>query len=177
MKQPHNSNNMDRLKQIEQELTDCQSCYKDGYSQMEFGWGDTTPGKIMFIGQAPGRSNPNGLRGNSPWDKFFLDLIKPYLTPDDFYFTNLVKVPCTIGEVDERTVEHCADHVIDEIEAIKPMAVLALGKHAYNYLRKNPRFKGRLISVMHPSAIKYGTSREDWIAQFEKVLEKINYIR
>lgn len=165
---------MDRLKQIRQEIEECNQCLRDAQYQPEFGWG--TPGKIMIIGISPGKSNPNGLQGNSPWDEFFLRLIKPFnLTPDDFYFTNLIKIPCNVRELDPSVLEHAGNHVIDEIDAVNPTAIITLGAPPFHTLKKNSGLKGRSLTKMtHPSAMKYGgITKEAWLEEFEQALNTI----
>lgn len=175
---------MNRLKQIEEEIINCDQCPTDRIYKPEFGWGDSDRPMFMFIGQSPGFSNPEGLRGNSQWDRFFLELIKPFGLyhndqtdehEDNFYFTNLVKIPTKLDALPKEVLQHCADHVMEEIAAVQPQHIITLGRFPFQYLLNHPRRKGRVNRMTHPSAIRYNQiSREDWIKEFETLVTSIN---
>lgn len=162
------------LKTFHNELEACEDCPIDKRFKHEFGWG--VFGKIMFIGQCPAFSNKNGKRGNSEFDKFFLELIQPLgLTFSDFYFTNLVKIPVKINDVNPEVLEHCASHLLKEVEIVKPKVILCLGKFSYLYARKagiNCR------PLAHPGSIKYNTiTQEQWILELSQKLHQYDPIR
>lgn len=171
---------MKKIEQIDEEIVNCELCPVDQRFQHELGWG--THGKIMFIGQCPSYTNKTGAQGTSDFDKFFLKLISEAadLTIDDFYFTNLVKIPVDIKTISDEDLDHCATHVIDEIETTQPKMILCLGKYSYQTM-KRAALKGlspRVYSILHPAAIRYGTMTGDqWKEEFKTLLTKLNVLK
>ena len=151
---------------INQTIKSCKLC-PDREKTKEFGWG--VRGQIMFVGQNPADSNTTGLQGTSNFDNFFLDLLKPLnLTKDDFYFTNLVKIPGNIRDFSRQTLWHCGDHVIDEYVAVDPKIIITLGKYATRYTKIESK-----ESLFHPAAIRYGKrTAEQWQEQLKKILQR-----
>lgn len=141
--------------------------YKTYDTEIEWGWGRA--GKIMFIGQCPAMSNNTGKRGDSEFDKFFLKLLEPLgITKKDFYFTNLIKRPVHISEVDPRDIAVSTSYLRIESEIVKPDVIIALGNDAKNWFGKlNINF----YSIIHPSAIRYGSITEDvWRNRLKDIL-------
>lgn len=134
---------------------------------LELGWG--TPGKIMFIGQCPAASNTTGARGTSEFDKYFLSFLAEVpLNQSDFYFTNLVKVPVDIDVIDNETIKHYRQHLLDEIQAVKPTLIITLGRFAEYWL------KGLCESVylLHPGALRHNrTDPQVWINQLKNIIQ------
>lgn len=161
----------EELRSFYDELKSCEDCPVDRRFKHEFGWGVLD--KIMFIGQCPAFSNWKGKRGNSEFDKFFMELIQPIgLTFSDFYFTNLVKIPVKISDMNEAVLEHCATHLIDEVKLVKPKAIFALGKYAYQFSKKAGI---DCKPLAHPGSIKYGNITEEaWKQELKEKLVKIN---
>lgn len=158
-----------RLEKLNDEIMDCQTCPEDHRYQHELGWGPL--GRIMFIGQCPAYSNSTGKQGTSDFDKFLFKLLEATpITAEDFYFTNLVKIPVDINTMTVEELDHCATHVIEEIDIVKPKFIVCLGKYAYSTLK---RAGIDVHSVMHPAAIRYGRATEQqWQTEFNNLLAK-----
>lgn len=160
------------LLEVDQDILDCKNCPQNPNAKIELGWG--RPRKIAFIGQSPSPQNSEGLRGASGFDRYFFELINPLgIHSDDFYFTNLVKVPVNINQISKETLMHCARHVQDELDEVRPRIVLALGKYSYGYLKERLKGKSyRFLSLMHPGALKYGSmTRENWQKDLKQALQ------
>jgi uracil-DNA glycosylase len=139
--------------QIKTELS-FQQYYTDDECKPEFGWG--AAGKIMFVGQNPSWSNKEGKRGDSEFDKRFLELVSP-LDRHDFYFTNLIKFPADLGEMEDTVFKTSLFYLKEEIAIVEPKIIITLGNKAKEWVEKlNISF----FSVYHPSSIKYGSITE-----------------
>lgn len=164
---------LDLFDDLNKKILQCEGCPTSSKHIPELGWG--TPEKILFVGQCPAFSNIHGVRGTSKFDKFFLELLKPVgLTSNDFFFTNLVKVPAKMSLLSEEALDHCASHVKDEIALIRPKFIFTLGKFSYQSLKK----KGvRVYGMTHPGAIHHGAiSIEQWQEGLKNLLIKTNAI-
>lgn len=157
-----------------EELKSCEDCPIDRRFKHEFGWGVLN--KIMFIGQCPAFSNTQGKRGNSEFDKFFMTLIEPLgLSFTDFYFTNLVKTPVKINDMNEAVLKHCATHLVDEVKLVKPQLVLCLGKFSYQYAKKAGI---QCRPLAHPGSIRYGNmTEEQWKEELKVKLHQYDPIK
>ena len=139
--------------------------YAAGDCKPEFGWGRAN--KIMFIGQNPSFSNLSGKRGDSEFDKFFLELIDP-LTKEDFYFTNLIKFPADLGDLEDDVFVRSLSYLKEEIKIVEPKIIITLGRRAQEWVEK---LKISYFSLVHPSAMKYGTITEvDWKRKLNDIL-------
>lgn len=131
----------------------------------EFGWGRAE--KIMFVGQNPAFTNLSGKRGDSEFDKFFLELIAP-LTKKDFYFTNLVKFPADLGELEDEIFEKSLLYLQWEIKIVNPKIIITLGNRSKEWVEKLGQ---SYFSLVHPGAIKYGTiTEQDWKRKLNDIL-------
>lgn len=134
---------------------------------IEYGWGKA--GKIMFIGQNPSNSNRTGKRGDSDFDKEFLEIIKKEgLTRKDFYFTNLIKIPVDMADVQRDDFMRSLNFVIDEVKIVEPDLIITLGKYSREWFAKA---RINFYSLPHPSSIRYGSiTEEQWRKELKKIL-------
>jgi len=154
------------LNEINNKILTCKKCLQ---GPIELGWG--TPQKILFIGQCPSFLNITGARGTSNFDKFFLRLLsKINITESDFYFTNLIKVPANVYRLEVKVVRHYKDHLLEEIQEIKPKVIIVLGKFADEWLRDDLKYE----KMMHPGALHYQKkeAEEKWISNLKQILQK-----
>ena len=139
--------------------------YAKNNCKPEFGWGRA--GKIMFVGQNPAFSNSEGKRGDSDFDKFFLELVAP-LTKEDFYFTNLVKFPADLGDLEDDIFELSLGYLREEIKIVEPKIIITLGNKSREWVEK---LKISYFSLIHPGAIRYGSITEaDWKRKLNDIL-------
>src|SRR3990167_5455095 len=130
----YTENETPELKTLNDSIFKCEECPFIEGSAPELGWG--TPGKIMFIRQSPSQFNREGRRGDSDFDRYFFELLKPLgLTWKSFYFTNLIKTPVAIRTMTDEQLMHGSQHVISEVDLVKPKVVIALGTVAYRALK------------------------------------------
>lgn len=141
------------------------SHYEEARSKPEYGWGHI--GKIMLVGQNPAWSNKEGKRGDSHFDEFFLELIDP-LTKKDFYFTNLIKFPADLGELEDHVFEISLRYLKEEIKIVEPKIIITLGRKSREWVEKlNISF----FSIEHPGSIRYGNLTETaWKRKFNDIL-------
>lgn len=154
------------------------------------GYGNTDPGGVVFVGIAPGANEiregrpfvgPSGRLKNSVLEAVGVD-------PASTYATNLIcwykNDPSTI-EMDQ-----CAQRLDDELIALKPSVIIAMGALATVRLSPHeglgfgklqgtcwwhPKYNCWVISTYHPAAILRG--QVDFITDLVWDLGKINYIR
>lgn len=148
--------------------------YRTYDTEIEWGWGRAN--KIMFIGECPSSSNLTGKRGDSNFDKFFFEILKPLkITKKDFYFTNLIKRPVDIYDIDPVDIAQSASYLRTEVEIVKPDVIITLGKHAKNWFGKlNINF----YSIVHPSSTRYGSiTEEEWRHRLKQILSTNKLIK
>ena len=156
------------MKQLNSEIRmnmDFEHYYRKNNCQPEFGWGRAA--KIMFIGQNPAFSNLTGKRGDSNFDKYFLELVAP-LTKEDFYFTNLIKFPADLGELEDDIFEQALHYLKAEIKIVEPKIIITLGNRSKEWVEK---IGISFFSIIHPGAIRYGSMTEaDWKRKLNDIL-------
>jgi len=108
-------------------MEDCHKCrLRDGCNHPVGGSGI---GKIMFIGEAPGENED---RLGIPFIGKSGKLLRSAVG-DDNYFTNAVKCrPPNNRKPSDDEIEACFPHLKEEIDNIKPKAIIFIGKTAYS---------------------------------------------
>lgn len=160
--------NIKNLEELNEKISKCPDCPMSQTGGVpELGWGESD--EYFFIGQCPALTNKDGKRGTSNFDKFFLELLdEAGFRKDQFYFTNLVKIPILINYVSEASIEHCGHHVLEELEIIKPKVVITLGQYASNWIRNQniPHYE-----LKHPGSIRYKGSiaRTMWVEELKQI--------
>jgi DNA polymerase len=165
-------------------------------TQAVFGRGNPNA-QIMFIGEAPGKSEDlQGMPFIGASGKF-LDamLARANLKRDDIYITNIVKYrPPENRDPTREEIEACQDWLYEEISTIKPKVIVTLGRYALNHFIPNVKIgevhgqsfqknipglgECTFFALYHPAAALYnGGMRETLIQDFLKVpklIEQLN---
>jgi uracil-DNA glycosylase len=190
---------MDRkseLKSIQEKwFTECNCSLKDTGSRPVPGDGNPDA-KIVFIGEAPGRSeDQQGVPFIGAAGKFLSEMLGYInLKREDIYITNIVKYrPPNNRDPLPEEKEACRPWLTEELDFIKPKLIIFLGRHAMNNFFPDEQISkthGKLLvksftdvptkyfyALYHPAAALYdGSMREVLIKDFKKipsVLEKI----
>ena len=177
-----------KLEKIREQVIDCKKC------DLSKTRTNAVPGKgnfhsdVIFIGEAPGRSEDNkgepfiGAAGK----KLSLALETAGIKREEVYITNVVKCRPPnnrVPNVEER--ETCKDYLEKEISIIKPKIICILGNTAFNSLLGGSeiiKFRGKTIQrkgqiyfmTIHPAATIYNQElisvlKKDMIKLFELI--------
>ena len=121
---------------VEERVLKCQKCMlSQGRTNAVPGEG-SLEAELMFVGEAPGRDED--LQGRP-----FVGRAGQLLTKiigamkfnrEDVYITNVVKCrPPNNRNPNKEEIEACKDYLLEQIEMIKPRAIVALGKVATDF--------------------------------------------
>ncbi len=159
--------------------------------------GDGSPeARIVFIGEAPGRSeDEQGRPFVGAAGKFLEEMLSAIgMKRADVYITNIVKYrPPNNRDPLQDEKDACRLWLLEELNAISPELIIFLGRHAMNNFfpsEKISKAHGKLLikefndvptkfffALYHPAAALYdGSMRETLMADFKKipkVLEEI----
>lgn len=159
---------VETLVDIRTDLGDCHRCaLGDGRTTLVFGVGNPQA-KLVFVGEAPGRDED--LLGEpfvGAAGQLLTKIIQAMgLQRGDVYICNVLKCrPPQNRDPEPEEVEACSSFMLRQIQAIKPAALVALGKFAAQTLlqTKTPISKLRgefhnyhgipLMPTFHPSAL------------------------
>ena len=160
--------------------------------------GDGNPdARIIFIGEAPGRSEDElGRPFVGAAGKFLEEMLSLInLKREEVYITNIVKYrPPNIRDPLPEEKSSCREWLLEELKIIKPLLIIFLGRHAMNNFfpaLQISRAHGKLLvksfkgistkyffPLYHPAAALYdGSMREVLKEDFKKIpriLEEIN---
>lgn len=156
--------------------------------QPVFGDGNSRA-KIVFIGEAPGKQEDESGRpfvGRA--GKFLSEMLASIkMKREDVYITNIVKYRPPNNRDPKPEEKHtCAQWLFDELQFIKPLLVVFLGRHAMNHFlpeltisdahgklvhRKIPHLPIEyFLPLYHPAAALYnGGMRETLQEDFAKI--------
>ncbi len=159
---------------------DCQRCklHALGRTQVVFGVGNANA-SLMFVGEAPGGDeDAQGVPFVGRAGQLLTRIIEAMgLKRDDVYIANVIKCrPPGNRNPEPDEVETCEPFLFEQIDAIKPKAIVALGKFAAQALLRTAdpisRLRGRvfeyrgakLIPTFHPAYVLRNPSskREVW---------------
>ncbi len=181
-----------KLDDIKQKILDDKATpdLADGATQLVFGVGNPDA-EIVFIGEAPGKNED--LKGEpfvGAAGKFLDEMLEMIgLKREGVYITNIVKYRPP-GNRDPLPDEKEAfmPYLESQLDAIKPVLVVTLGRHSLNCFLPDlrisechgqpKRYKGRVyLPLFHPAAALYnGSMRQTLIDDFESIpaiIEKI----
>ena len=166
-KAPTITNPIVELKNIEEKAKNCKKCsLYESRKSVVFGSGDFTR-PWMFIGEAPGESED---KSGKPFvgaagkllDKMILAM--KLKRESNTYITNVIKCrPPNNRNPNSIEINNCQNYLSDQINLIKPLIIITLGKIAANAILKNDQplnfLRGKIhqyknISVLctyHPS--------------------------
>lgn len=138
-----------RTRHVREVEPDCDRCPALVECRERISWGNGDPDATVFVvGEAPGYGDPDADRwrgGN--WTglaytsrhsgRRVRQLLAAVGYADDAYYTNAVKCfpadpddPTTNREPTAAERDACRNHLLAELEAVDPAAILATGKHA-----------------------------------------------
>ncbi len=153
--------------------------------------------KIVFIGEAPGKSeDEQGRPFVGAAGKFLAEMLEAIkLSREDIYITNVVKYrPPNNRDPEPREKAACREWLEGELNIISPTLIVFLGRHALNDFFPTEKISlahGKLLikkfaniptkyfyALYHPAAALYdGSMRETLMNDFKKipkVLAEIN---
>ena len=184
---------MSEIIEIRDQIASCIAC------DLSKSRANTVPGegssvaKIMFVGEGPGSNEDKsgkpfvGLAG-----QFLDDLLSSIgLSRQDVFITNLVKCrPPNNRDPFPNEISACSNFLDAQIETIKPLVIVPLGRHALNRwfpgtsigkVRAQERLFGDtyVIPLYHPAAgLHNGSLRSTIYADFQRLkefLESLEY--
>ena len=146
---------------------------------------NTVPGEgsataeIMFVGEGPGRDEDlSGRPFVGRAGKFLDELIESLpMRREDVYIANVVKCrPPGNRDPERAEVEQCSGYLREQIEAIDPLVIVPLGRHALGWFNPSLRItasngkifrhEGRaLMPLLHPSAGLRSTSNAEMLRE------------
>lgn len=104
----------------------------------------------------------------------FTNILKDIGIFDYCYITNLVKCSTKDNKVENKYCENCFDnHLINEINLIKPKAIIALGNQVFNFLISK-KLDYTIYKIKHPSyysSYKKG-SKSEQINEIKSIILK-----
>jgi len=183
-----------RLMEIREELGDCRRCKLcETRRNIVFGSGNPNA-DLMFIGEGPGADeDEQGLPFVGRAGKKLTDIIEKGMLLDrerDTYICNIIKCrPPGNRDPERDEIEACKPFLIEQVRAVKPKVIVALGKPAASTLLGRSvaitkergtwhEFDGvKLLPTFHPAYLLRSYTLENRRAVMEdmqKVLEVLN---
>ena len=177
------------LEEVRQELGDCQRCRLHvGRTNLVFGVGNPRA-DLMFVGEAPGADeDAQGIPFVGRAGQLLTKIIEAIdLSREQVYIANILKCrPPGNRNPEPDEVETCEPFLVQQIEAVQPKIIVALGKYAaQNLLRtQTPISKMRgefvrfqncwLLPTFHPSYLRRNPSakRQVW-EDMKKVRDRL----
>ena len=167
---------------------ECMCELKKTASQAVFGSGSSSA-EIIFIGEAPGRSeDKSGIPFVGAAGKFLNEMLGLInLKREDIYITNIVKYrPPNNRDPLPKEKSACREWLQEEIKIISPKLIIFLGRHAMNNFFPELQISsahGKMLikkfngistkfffPLYHPAAALYnGSMREVLIEDFKKI--------
>jgi DNA polymerase len=161
---------------IREEIGDCTRCklHALGRTQVVFGVGNPSA-DLMFVGEAPGGDEDvQGIPFVGRAGQLLTKIIEAIgLTRDEVYIANVIKCrPPGNRNPDPDEVETCEPFLFQQIDAIRPKVVVALGTFAAKALLKTQdpisRLRGRvydfrgakLVPTFHPAFLLRSPDRK-----------------
>ena len=156
----------DKLEAIADVVSECRKCpLAESRTQTVPGEGSPTA-EIMFVGEGPGRDEDlSGRPFVGRAGKFLDELIESLpMRREDVYIANVVKCrPPGNRDPEREEVEQCSGYLREQIEAIDPLVIVPLGRHALGWFNPSLRITASngkifrhedrvLMPLLHPSA-------------------------
>jgi len=177
------------LKKLKKQALECHLCQlSKSRTNVVFGEGNTNA-DIMFVGEAPGRTEDNSGKpfiGRS--GELLTKMIENVLLiqREDVYITNIVKCrPKDNAEPTPTEAHTCQPYLLKQIELIQPKFIVALGATAYHYLSGDEtnisKIRGTihkqdgytLIPTYHPSYLLRNPSAKKDVFEDLKMLKSL----
>jgi DNA polymerase len=180
----------------EQHHATCECKLKETAIQPVFGDGNPDA-KIVFIGEAPGKSeDEQGKPFIGRAGKFLAEMLATIgLRREDIYITNIVKYrPPQNRDPEHQEKIDCAPWLHAELNFIKPDVIIFLGRHSMNHFLPELKISeahGKLVHrnipnivteyffpLYHPAAALYnGGMRTTLMEDFQKIPEVLKIIK
>jgi DNA polymerase len=180
----------------EQYHATCECKLKEMAIQPVFGDGNPDA-KIVFIGEAPGKSeDEQGKPFIGRAGKFLAEMLATIgLKREDIYITNIVKYrPPQNRDPEHQEKIDCAPWLHAELNFIKPDVIIFLGRHSMNHFLPELKISeahGKLVHrnipnivteyffpLYHPAAALYnGGMRTTLMEDFQKIPEVLKIIK
>ena len=145
----------------------------------------TVPGEgsptaeVMFVGEGPGRDEDlSGRPFVGRAGKFLDELIESLpMRREDVYIANVVKCrPPGNRDPERNEVDQCSGYLREQIEAIDPLVIVPLGRHALGWFNPSLRITASngkilrhedrvLMPLLHPSAGLRSTSNAEMLRE------------
>lgn len=185
---PYDASSSGNLEEYNRQICDCQRCPL-GKTRTNFVFGVGNPNAdLMFVGEAPGyqedqQGEPFVGKAGQLLDKILAAI---QLTRDEVFIANVLKCrPPDNRDPRSEEIEACEPYLKQQINLVRPKAIIALGRIAGNTLLKTSRslrdLRGRtwnyqdrdLIVTYHPAALLRNQTlkRPTW-EDFQKIQEK-----
>ena len=185
-----------KQKQLDELKKDCDACHKcalcETRTNVVFGSGNANA-KILFIGEAPGKSeDEQGLpfvgASGKLLDKY-LDAIG--LSREDAYIANILKCrPPNNRDPKPEEEEQCIGYLREQLKIINPTVIVCLGRIAakriidesYRITSEHGRWVNRngvwITAIYHPSALLRDVSKrpetfDDLLSIRDKIIELV----
>lgn len=185
-------NKADKLAEIKQRILRDKVCdeLSTQAKQLVFGYGSPSA-KVVFVGEAPGKKeDETGLPFVGAAGRFLDEMLSSInLNREEIYITNIVKYrPPNNRDPLSAEKDQFLPYLLEELEAIKPVIVVTLGRHSMNCFLPEEQIgniHGQLVHkggkvylpLYHPAAALYnGGMRQvliDDFMQIPKYLEEL----
>jgi len=188
----------EKLKAIRDEIIACQNCPLFAYRKENnfypvIGEGNHKA-EIMFIGEAPGLQEAKTARPFCGKAGKVLDELLNYIKikRKDVYITNILKDrPPQNRDPLSKEVETCVPFLEKQIEIIKPKVIVALGRHAMNFLMKRFGLENKIepisqshgkvfeaehfkiVALYHPATVTYNPSMKEILKKDFEILKDL----
>lgn len=181
------------LRNISLEINKCELCELCKNRKNPVPGQGNTKSKILFIGEAPGKNED--LSGNpfcGASGRLLDELLASInLSRSDVFITNIVKCrPKENRDPSTKEKQICSISYLEkQIEAIKPIIIITLGRHALNHFLPKHKIsnchgqairlkKTIILPLYHPAVALYNpTKKETLINDFIKIKETLNSIK
>ena len=182
-------NAAEALVAIRADIGDCTRCklHTLGRTQIVFGVGNTEA-DLMFVGEAPGADeDEQGIPFIGRAGQLLTKIIEAIeLTREDVYIANVIKCrPPRNRNPEPDEVATCEPFLFQQIDAIKPKVIVALGKFAAQTLLRTEtpisRLRGqvfeyrgtKLIPTFHPAYLLRNPSSKREVWEDMKLVKKL----
>ncbi len=162
----HETPAAEQLAAIAAEISGCRKCpLAETRTNTVPGEGSTTA-EIMFVGEGPGKDEDlSGRPFVGRAGKLLDQLIEALpMRREDVYIANVVKCrPPNNRDPERREVAQCSDYLYRQIDAVDPLVIVPLGRHALEWFEPKRRITASngkvlrhgnrvLMPLLHPSA-------------------------
>lgn len=170
------------LDALHRTVAECRNCKFTEYWKFTPSMQGNFLSKIMVVGESA--FQPSIQNGKYYSAGNFRMILRDVIELEDCYLTDLLKCAkefSPTGKWCKQSAERCSQFLFKEIELIKPIVIIAVGKSSFQYLTKeysNYRsrqgdgykyfYKGiRVMSIIHPSSQNRHYGKATWQQQIK----------